>query len=192
MLENPKWMPPPPGAREAANEAAAAAEEAEEERRLVEAEEQRIHGERAKAEDERARMEEVAARMADEELERRLSEEAGRKDEAARREAETMAALSPDEQRARVLDKMTPQEAASVQAARSFFDRYGVELEEVGLIRSRDIFDNTFDKANANLLRLESVTENIIEQNIRWMRPQLDKSLKKIEEVNEKLISLSA
>jgi len=87
-------------------------------------------------------------------------------------------------------DKMTPQEAASVQAARTFFDKYGVELEQVGLINSRDLFDTTFNKANANVSRLESLTENIIEQNQRWMRPQLDSAVVKIEAVNKKLRSL--
>ena len=87
-------------------------------------------------------------------------------------------------------DKMTPQEAASVQAARTFFDKYGVELEQVGLINSRDLFDTTFNKANANVSRLESLTENIIEQNQRWMRPQLDSAVVKIEAVNQKLRSL--
>tara|TARA_R110000796_G_scaffold206924_1_gene323283 strand:+ start:1 stop:2628 length:2628 start_codon:yes stop_codon:yes gene_type:complete len=87
-------------------------------------------------------------------------------------------------------DKMTPQEAASVQAARTFFDKYGAELQEVGLINSRDLFDTTFNKANANLSRLESLTENIIEQNQRWMRPQLDSAVARIEATNQKLRSL--
>ena len=87
-------------------------------------------------------------------------------------------------------EKMTPQEAASVQAARSFFDKYGKELEELGLINARDVFDTTFDKATGNLSRLESLTENIIEQNRRWMTPQLRESIRKIEELNGKLSSL--
>ena len=88
-------------------------------------------------------------------------------------------------------EKMTPQEAASVQAARSFFDKYGKELEELGLINARDVFDTTFDKATGNLSRLESLTENIIEQNRRWMTPQLRESIRKIEELNGKLSSLN-
>tara|TARA_R110000822_G_scaffold245837_1_gene374315 strand:- start:1575 stop:5471 length:3897 start_codon:yes stop_codon:yes gene_type:complete len=87
-------------------------------------------------------------------------------------------------------DKMTPQEAASVQAARTFFDKYGVELEQVGLINSRDLFDTTFNKANANVSRLESLTENIIEQNQKWMSPQLLSAAAKIQATNQKLRSL--
>lgn len=88
-------------------------------------------------------------------------------------------------------DRMSPQEAASVQAAREFFDKYGKELEEVGLINQRDLFDTTFDKEVKDLNRVESLVQSIINQNKRWMKPQLTDSQAKIADIDEKLASLA-
>ena len=88
-------------------------------------------------------------------------------------------------------EKMTPQEAASVQAARSFFEQYGKELEELGLINPKDVFEDGAFKDIGRLIELQSVTKNIIEQNKRWMTPQKDKLVTQIEKVNNKLKQLN-
>ena len=88
-------------------------------------------------------------------------------------------------------EKMTPQEAASVQAARTFFEQYGKELEELGLINPKDLFEDTAFKDIGRLIELQSVTKNIIAQNKRWMTPQRDKLVTQIERVNNKLKQLN-
>ena len=88
-------------------------------------------------------------------------------------------------------EKMTPQEAASVQAARSFFEQYGKELEELGLINPKDVFEDGAFKDIGRLIELQSVTKNIIAQNKRWMTPQRDKLVTQIEKVNNKLKQLN-
>jgi len=87
-------------------------------------------------------------------------------------------------------DKMTPQEAASVQAARGFFEQYGKELEEVGLINPKDLFEDNYLKNVGRQMELQSVTRSIIEQNKRWMRPQQDRLSTDIEKITNKLKSL--
>lgn len=65
--------------------------------------------------------------------------------------------------------KMTPEEAASVQAVEAFFQKYEKELIEEGLINPREIFEETFMKEAGNQFGLMSVTNSIIQQNKRWM-----------------------
>jgi hypothetical protein len=88
-------------------------------------------------------------------------------------------------------EKMTPQEAASVQAARSFFEQYGKELEEVGLINPKDLFEDNYLKNVGRQMELQSVTKSIVEQNKRWMRPQQDRLSTDIEKINNKLKQLN-
>ena len=66
-------------------------------------------------------------------------------------------------------DKMTPEEAASTQAVRAYFEKFGGELEEIGLIKSRDVFEDTYLKEIGKAFELTSVTNNIIDANKKWM-----------------------
>ncbi len=66
-------------------------------------------------------------------------------------------------------ETMTPEEAASVQAVKSFFAKYGDELEAEGLINPRDMFEDVFTKSDARLGQAESVVQGIIRANKRWM-----------------------
>ena len=88
-------------------------------------------------------------------------------------------------------DKMTPQEAASVQAARSFFEKYANELEEIGLLNPKDVFEDSYLKNVGRQMQLQSVTKGIINQNKKWMTPQLDKFTKRVEDLNNKLKNLN-
>jgi len=87
-------------------------------------------------------------------------------------------------------EKMTPQEASSVQAARGFFEQYGKELEEVGLINPKDLFEDNYLKNVGRQMELQSVTKSIIEQNKRWMRPQQERLSTDIEKITNTLKSL--
>ena len=69
-------------------------------------------------------------------------------------------------------EKMTPEEAASVQAYRNFDEGYGKELTDIGLIRSGDIFVEAQKKQDASMDRAVSVVESIIQQNKKWMTEQ--------------------
>ena len=66
-------------------------------------------------------------------------------------------------------DQMTPEEAASTQAVRAYFEKFGGELEEIGLIKSRDVFEDTYLKEVGKAFELTSVTNNIIDANKKWM-----------------------
>ena len=66
-------------------------------------------------------------------------------------------------------DRMTAQEAASVQALETFFRRYEDELTAEGLINRRDIFEEIFSTNVGRQTELSSVVEGIIAQNRRWM-----------------------
>lgn len=66
-------------------------------------------------------------------------------------------------------EKMTPEEASSVQALQSFFQRYEGELTELGLINQRDVFFDTYLKDVARQGKAISLVNSIIAQNRRWM-----------------------
>lgn len=66
-------------------------------------------------------------------------------------------------------DRMTGQEAASVQALETFFRRYEDELTAEGLINRRDIFEEIFSTNVGRQTELVSVVEGIIQQNRTWM-----------------------
>lgn len=78
-------------------------------------------------------------------------------------------------------EKMTPEEAASVQAVESFFDKYRVELEDVGLLNSTDFFVENYLSAAGRQGQIVSVTNSIIAQNKRWMSQQIDNLNESIE-----------
>ena len=88
-------------------------------------------------------------------------------------------------------EKMTPEEASSVQAARSFFEKYAKELEEEGLINAKDVFEDSYLKNVGRQMELQSVTRSIIEQNKKWMTPQRDRLSQDIEKVTNKLKQLN-
>jgi hypothetical protein len=71
-------------------------------------------------------------------------------------------------------DKMTPDEAASVQAARGFFEKYEKELVDVGLMNPRDVFTDTYIKEYGRQSELVSITQSIIAQNKKWMTGHVD------------------
>lgn len=71
-------------------------------------------------------------------------------------------------------DQMTPDEAASVQAARGFFEKYEKELTDVGLINPRDVFTDTYIKEYERQGELVSITQSIINQNKKWMSEHID------------------
>lgn len=82
-------------------------------------------------------------------------------------------------------DKMTPEEIASTQAVRSYFEKFGGELEDIGLINKRDVFEDKYLKEVGKAFELTSVTNNIIEANKKWMtqasnkiKTRYDKDLK--------------
>lgn len=87
-------------------------------------------------------------------------------------------------------DQMAPDEAASVQAIKSFFDKYGSELEEVGLINKRTIFEEQYMKEAGHQFELIDLTNSIIQQNRRWMTEQMDGIAKKFEAKNNQLEKL--
>ena len=88
-------------------------------------------------------------------------------------------------------DKMTPQEASSVQAARSFFEKYGDELQSLGIINVKDVYEDSYLKNVGRQMELQSVTRSIIQQNKKWMEPQLNKETIGIEKINNKLKALN-
>lgn len=87
-------------------------------------------------------------------------------------------------------DQMAPDEAASVQAIKSFFDKYGSELEEVGLINKRTIFEEQYMKEAGHQFELIDLTNSIIQQNRRWMTEQMDGIAKRFEAKNNQLEKL--
>lgn len=88
-------------------------------------------------------------------------------------------------------DKMTGQEAASVQAFESFMRRYEDELVSEGLINSKDIFEENYLKDAGRQFELISVTNSIIRQNRRWMNKGLNYIAHKIENKSNILKKLS-
>lgn len=72
-------------------------------------------------------------------------------------------------------EKMSPQEAASVQAMERFFLKYESELGEVGLIKSGDFFVENYLEAAGRQGQIISVTNSIIAQNKRWMGREIRK-----------------
>lgn len=87
-------------------------------------------------------------------------------------------------------DKMTPEEAASVQAARSFFDKYKVELEEVGLINTSDVFTDTYVREFERHGELTSAAQSIIAQNRKWMTQHIENVDSALEAKRVKLSDL--
>ena len=93
-------------------------------------------------------------------------------------------------------DKMTPEEAASTQAVRAYFEKFGGELEEIGLIKSRDVFEDTYLKEVGKAFELTSVTNNIIDSNKKWMakaqakiQKRYDKDLKLLKSLERQQIA---
>lgn len=93
-------------------------------------------------------------------------------------------------------DKMTPEEAASTQAVRAYFEKFGGELEEIGLIKSRDVFEDTYLKEVGKAFELTSVTNNIIDANKKWMakaqakiQKRYDKDLKLLKSLERQQIA---
>ena len=78
-------------------------------------------------------------------------------------------------------DQMTPEEAASTQAVRAYFEKFGGELEEIGLINKRDAFEDTYLKQVGKAFELTSVTNNIIDANKKWMTKAQDKIQKRYD-----------
>ena len=69
-------------------------------------------------------------------------------------------------------EKMTPEEAASVQAVEGFFNKYRVDLEDVGLINDKDIFVEAVKTGTARSGDIVSTINGIIIQNAKWMFEQ--------------------
>lgn len=89
-------------------------------------------------------------------------------------------------------EKMTPEEASSVQAVKSFFEKFGNELEAEGLINPRDMFEDVFSKTDSRLGKANSVVQGIIEANRRWMLgTDLEEGVLKLEKANSRLYKLS-
>jgi hypothetical protein len=89
-------------------------------------------------------------------------------------------------------DKMTPEEAASVQALQSFFQRYEGELTGLGLINQRDVFFDAYLKEAGRQGKAISLVNSIIAQNRRWMTRERTPLLKKLEPKQAKLEALRA
>lgn len=70
-------------------------------------------------------------------------------------------------------EKMTPEEAASVQSVEGFFNKYRADLEDVGLINNKDIFMEMFKTATARNGDVVSTINNVIAQNSKWMSGQV-------------------
>lgn len=87
-------------------------------------------------------------------------------------------------------DQMTPDEVASTQALKSFFDKYGSELEDVGLINKRTIFEEQYTSEAGHQFELIDLTNSIIRQNREWMTKQMDDLAKQYEGKNNKLEKL--
>jgi len=88
-------------------------------------------------------------------------------------------------------DRMSGQEAASVQALDSFFRRYEDELTAEGLINPRDVFEENYLADAGRQFELISVTNSIIAQNQRWMREGMNDISNLIESKSNTLRSLS-
>ena len=71
-------------------------------------------------------------------------------------------------------EKMTPEEAASVQAVEGFFNKYRADLEGVGLINDKDIFMEMVKTETTRNGDIVSTINNIIAQNSKWMSGQAD------------------
>jgi hypothetical protein len=88
-------------------------------------------------------------------------------------------------------DRMTGQEAASVQALDSFFRKYEDELTAEGLINPRDVFEENYLADAGRQFELISVTNSIIAQNQRWMREGMNDISNLIEKKSNTLRGLS-
>jgi hypothetical protein len=88
-------------------------------------------------------------------------------------------------------DKMTPQEASSVQAIDAFFTKYESELTEVGIINPKEVFVDTYMKEAGRQFEMMGLTSNIIEQNRRWMRQAIDEMNVEFEAKSQKLRGLA-
>lgn len=88
-------------------------------------------------------------------------------------------------------DKMTPQEASSVQAIDAFFTKYENELTEVGLINPKEVFVDTYMKEAGRQFEMMGLTGNIIEQNRRWMQQAIDEMNVQFEAKSQKLRGLA-
>ena len=89
-------------------------------------------------------------------------------------------------------EKMTPEEASSVQALESFFQKYESELSDVGLIRTNDFFVENYLDAAGRQGQIVSVTNSIIAQNKRWMGQEIAKINKSIDPKRATLSKLDA
>ena len=89
-------------------------------------------------------------------------------------------------------EKMTPQEAASVQAVESFMLKYKGDLQDVGLIGTEDIFVENLLKQSGRQGEMISVTNSIIAQNRRWMTGASEKLRKQTQKKIDILESLRA
>jgi len=90
------------------------------------------------------------------------------------------------------MNKLTDQEARSVTALESFFENYRKEMEDLGLLNSRDLFETRFLEAAGRKAELISVTNSIIAQNKKWMNDIQAKTLDpKITKLQEKLNKLN-
>lgn len=72
-------------------------------------------------------------------------------------------------------DKMTPHEASSVQSLEGFFQKYEADLSEVGLINSRDLLVEGYEKAVKREGDVSSVTRSIVASSRAWMQKSIDK-----------------
>tara|TARA_R100000951_G_scaffold101222_1_gene92525 strand:+ start:3554 stop:7144 length:3591 start_codon:yes stop_codon:yes gene_type:complete len=69
--------------------------------------------------------------------------------------------------------KVTPNEAEAMQAVRGYFEPYGKELTDIGLINTRDIFEESYNKDIGRAFEVISVTNKIIDQNKKWMTSEI-------------------
>tara|TARA_R100000734_G_C3319060_1_gene114173 strand:+ start:4301 stop:7894 length:3594 start_codon:yes stop_codon:yes gene_type:complete len=89
------------------------------------------------------------------------------------------------------MDKLTDQEARSVTALESFFENYRKEMEDLGLINSRDLFETRFLEAAGRKAELISVTNSIIAQNRKWMKETQDKLFPRMSKLGDKWAKLA-
>lgn len=89
-------------------------------------------------------------------------------------------------------DKMTPEEASSVQAVESFFNKYRQELEEVGLINGREFLVERFMGETGKRGKYISVVNSLIRQNKKFMDRELKKLNKSIDSKQKIFDDLSA
>lgn len=88
-------------------------------------------------------------------------------------------------------EKLTDQEARSVASLEKFFDNYRKEMEDLGLINSRDMFETKFIEALGRKGEKISMTNGIIQQNKKWMQGQQAKLSTEYEKLTNKLGSLA-